>query len=241
MVVVDWELETGNPTPQEGAAKIFDPAFLVSYQDRLRSLYGSVPHRISHLTAMEMAPAAIKAGMVVHVSGPPVDGAVAASLQVRSHEESEATLTIGAVSWEGPTWISQPERALLECLKSEDHVPDGEVAAARVLHTGRVVSAETVMGLAGRLGWDQPLRRLASIAARMDNCRGVFPYMPDGFLASSQRELLDVSPAGSNSEWICVISGRHPEPGGQPAFRDEKYRVVWCWEHPHELLEDLLR
>lgn len=60
------------------------------------------------------------------------------------------------------------------------------------------------MGLAGRLGWDGPLRRVASIAARMDNCRGVFPIMgDDGFLADSQRALLDVPPSG-DVDWICV-------------------------------------
>lgn len=190
---------------------------------------------------MEMAPAAIKTGSVVHVSGPPVDGAVAERLRVRSHEESDTTLTIGAIRGEGPTWISRPERAVLECLKSEDHVPDGEVAAARVLYSGRVVSPEIVVALAGRLGWERPLRRLASLATRMNNCRGVFRYMPEGFLADSQRDLLDVPAAGPDTEWICIIPARHPEPAGPSAFRDEKYRVEWCWEHPRDFLEDLLR
>lgn len=190
---------------------------------------------------MELAPVAIETGVVVHASGPPVDDAVAEGLRVRSHEESDGTLTVGAVPWERTTWISQPERALLECLKAEDHVPDGEVAAARVLYGGRVVSPGVVVTLAERLGWDQPLRRLASIATRMNNCRGVFRYMPDGFLPDSQRDLLEVPAVSPDTEWICVISSRHPEPDGQPAFRDEKYRVVWCWEHPYEFLEDLLR
>ena len=50
-----------------------DPAFFVPFQHRLRSLYGSTPHRISHLTAMSMARVAIQAGFALEVSGPPVD------------------------------------------------------------------------------------------------------------------------------------------------------------------------
>ena len=189
---------------------------------------------------MAMAPAAIKVGFVLHVSGPPVDGAAAERLKVRTHEESDDTLFVGAAPWEGPTWISQPERALLECLQSDEPVPDGEAAAAEVLHTGLFVSPETVVSLAQQLGWDSPLRRLASLATRMDNCRGVFRPMPDGFLANSQRDLLDVPAVSSDADWICLIPSHHPEPTGEPAFRDHKYRVVWCWQHPHQLLEDLL-
>ena len=137
--------------------------------------------------------------------------------------------------------MSQPERAVLECLRSDDHVPGGEAAAAEVLHRGRVVTPERVVSLAHRLGWDAPLRRLASLAASMDSCRGVFRPMPDGFLPDSQRQLLNVPPAPADADWICLKpSLQHPEPSGAGAFRDEKYRVLWCWQHPHELLEDLL-
>lgn len=239
-VGVDWK-EQPRTTPSPGRfQQILDPAFFVPYQDRLRPLYGSAPHRISHVTAMEMAPTAIKAGFVLNVSGPPVDPEEARRFRVQAYEESGDTLLVGANPWEGTTWISQPERALLECLKSDERVPIGEAIAAEVLHSSQVVSPETVVSLSQRLEWDHPLRRLASIAARMDNCRGVFRQMPDGFLADDQRALLDVPPAHPDAPWICVMPSPHPEPASDVVFRDEKYRVVWCWLHPHELLEDLL-
>ena len=210
------------------------------YHDRLRLLYGSLPHRISHLTAMSLAGPALKAGFELNVSGPSVNPDDAARLKVLAFEESGDTLLVGANHWEGTTWISQPERALLECLNEDERLFGGQATAARVLYRNRVVSPETVIGLAERLGMDQPLRRLASIAARMDNCRGVFRQMPDGFLDDSQRHLLDVPGASPDDEWICVIPSCHPEPNGDAEFRDHKYRVVWCWLHPYALLEDLL-
>lgn len=186
---------------------------------------------------MAMAPVAINVGGTLSVSGPSVEPGTAARLGVRVFAEEEDTLLVGAIPWEGATWISRPERALLECLRS---MPSGEGIAAQVLFGGEAVSPELLVGLADRLGWDEPLRRVASIAARMDNCRGVFPVMgADGFLPDSQRALLDVPPSG-DGDWICVTPGPHTEPDGSPWFRDERYRVVWCWLHPHALVEDLL-
>ncbi len=186
---------------------------------------------------MAMAPAAIKAGLGISVSGPPVESETAARLKVRVFEEEADTLLVGATPWAGATWISRPERALLECLKS---TPSGEGIAAQVLFSGSTVSPETLVALADRLAWDEPLRRVASIAARMDNCRGVFPIMgTHGFLPDNQRALLDV-PASADADWICVTPGPHTEPTDSPWFRDEQHRVVWCWLHPHALVEDLL-
>lgn len=218
----------------------FDPAFFVPFEDRLRSLYGSKPHRISHLTAMSMARVAIKAGLALDVSGPPVDLETAKRLKVLHREESAETLLVGALPWRGPTWISQPERALLECLQAEDRLPDGETIGAEVLYQGKAVAPEKVVEIARRLAWDKPLRRLAAIADRMDKCRGVFSAMPDGFLHENQRLFLEVGEAPAGSDWICVIPARHDPPPHGNAFVDEKHRVVWCWTHPHQLLEDLL-
>ena len=70
----------------------FDPAFFVPFENRLRSLYGSTPHRISHPTAMSMARVAIKASLAVDVSGPPADPETAKRLKVLHREESAETL-----------------------------------------------------------------------------------------------------------------------------------------------------
>ena len=114
----------------------FDPAFFVPFEDRLRFLYGSTPHRISHLTAMAMARVAIKAGLALDVSGPPVDPETVQRLKVLYREEIVEPLLVGAEPWRGPTWISQPERALLECLQAGDRLPDGGAIGAEVLYQG---------------------------------------------------------------------------------------------------------
>ena len=70
----------------------FDPAYFVTFEDRLRSLHGSTPHRISHLTAMSMARVAIKSGLALDVSGPPVDPETAERLKVFHREEPSKAL-----------------------------------------------------------------------------------------------------------------------------------------------------
>ena len=206
---------------------------------QLGSLWGPVPHRISHMTAMAMAPAAVKVGCVVDVSGPPVDPTVAARLKVHPYEEPADTLLVGANRLEGSTWISSPERALLECVKRDDEVPFGDMAAMEVLSTAHSVVAEEVIGLAERFGWDEPLRRLASVATRMDECRGVFPYFPDGFLAENHRAFLDVGETEPDSDWIVLSPYGKPFIGLEGEYLDHEYRVRWH-EHPHVLFEDLL-
>lgn len=218
----------------------FEPACFLPYEDRLQFLYGDTPHRISHLTAMSMAGVAIKSGLALNVSGPPVDLDLARKLKVVHREESEDTLLEGAGPWNGPTWVSQPERALLECLRTDDMLPNGEAVAATVMFQGRAVDASAAISLAQQMGWDEPLRRLASIATRMDTCRDVFRVMPNGFLHDDQRIFLEVNEAPFDSDWICVTPTYHDPPPNGDAFRDEKYRVAWCRAHPHMLLEDLL-
>ena len=185
-----------------------------------------------------MAPAPVKTGLV-DVSGPAVCPETARRLWVHPYEESTETLLVGATQLHGSTWVSSPERALLECLRSSDNVCDGDTAAAVVLYTGRAGSPSRVVELAEQLGWDRPLRRLASLATRMNNCRGVFTPVPEGFLPASQRPLLDVPPARAGAEWISLMPYRHDWVRGDPAFRDDQYRVLW-WDHPHDFLEDLL-
>ena len=70
---------------------IFDSAGHLPYQERLEPLYGAVPHRISHFSALAMAPVAVKVGLALDVSGPPVDRSTAAKLAVIPREESHDT------------------------------------------------------------------------------------------------------------------------------------------------------
>ena len=217
----------------------YDAACFVPEEDRIEALWGSVPHRVSCLTAMARAPAPIKRGFGLDVSGPAVPRDVARRHLVRAYEESDGALFVAARHASGSPWRSTPARALLECLKDEDDVHNGDYAASQVLYRGDVVSPDTVVEVADRLGWDMPLRRLASIATRMYNCRGVFGSEASGLLRDSQWPFLDVPPAAADAEWICLMPYAHPWVSSEPEFRDAKYRVV-RWEHPHEFVEHLL-
>ncbi len=220
--------------------KFFDPACFLPYEDRLQPLFGSDPHRISHITAMAMTGEAIKSGFALHVSGPPVDAEDADALRVRPHEESEDTLFLFADTWDGATLKSRPERALLESLAPECRLPGAALMAARVLCGQVPVSSDNVTRVSEALGLNGSLRRLGSVAAAMDDCRDVFRPAPDGFLPDWRRDFLDLAPASSDAEWVCLRAYPHDEPDTPPAFLDEKYRVTWCLDHPHQILEDLL-
>ena len=129
-------------------------------QDRLDPLWGTTPHRISHDTAMRMAPASLRFSQLLYVSGPAISRENAERLRVVAYEESAATLFVAARLRNGTTWVSEPPRALLECLKCEDNVPNGDQAAALVVHRAYAGPAQVVIELADQLGWEKPLRRL---------------------------------------------------------------------------------
>lgn len=215
-------------------------ALFIPGAERIKALWDERPHRISHLTALALAPAPVKTGFL-DVSGPPVSPTAAKRYEVRAYAESEDTLLDAARHRSGSTWISTPARALLECLKAEDDVSGGHHAAARVLQRADAVDPSAARATADRFGWHEPLRRLASIAARMADCRGVFGSENIGLLPDRQRLLLAVPSASADHEWICILPYTHPCAIEDGEFQDSKYRVVWCWEHPHVLLDQLFR
>lgn len=229
--VTSWALSppgssTSAPVPLE-----FPAADTYEGQSRLDALWGTAPHRISHDSALRMAPAALRFSQLLYVSGPAVSGEAADRFKVVPYEESEETLFVAARHRNGATWVSEPPRALLECLKCEDNVLRGDQSAALVVHRSYAGPAPAVIELAGRMGWDKPLRRLASIAARIDNHEWLE-------LPRDQRALLDVAAAPSTAEWIALMPYRHDWVTWEP-LRDHKYRVLW-WEHPDSFLDYLI-
>ena len=203
--------------------------FGYEYQERLDPLWGAKPHRISHSTAMRMTLAPLRLPGLLRVSGPAVPPVAAERLNVVAYEEFGDSLFVGARHTNGATWVSEPSRALLECLKGEDNVADGDLSAALVIKRSAAGSARRAVDLAGRLGWDKPLRRLASIAARIDDCEWLD-------LPADQRPLLNVPATLSGAGWIALGPYDHGWAAGEPAFQDHRYRVVW-WTHPDDFLK----
>ena len=216
----------------------------MSYEEEsVQAVWGESPHRISHLTAMAMAPVAVKRGRVVDAAGPPVSAELAERHGVRAYVEVEETLLVGATHRIRSTWISTPARGLLECLKARDEVYRGHYLAARTLQRGYwlddFIPPGEVMELAAQLGWDRPMRRLASIAARMNYCRWVLDREPTCVLPDVQRPLLRVPATDPDSQWICVRTSSHPCGPDAAEFVDAKYRVRWCWEPPYVFIQQL--
>ena len=233
-------------TPEPGAVELpsgRDPSWVIYEEECVKAVWGEAPHRISHLTAMAMAPVAVKRGRIVDGSGPAVSAELAERHGVRAFAESADTLLVGALHRVGNTWISSPARGLLECLKARDEMFRGHYLAARTLQRGYWVrdalKPAKVTELAARLGWDRPLRRLASVAARMNYCRWVVGPEPTCVLPDGWRPLLDVPATDPDSDWICISPGSHPCGPDAVEFVDAKYRVRWCWEPPYVFIEQL--
>ena len=229
--------------PAADVATVRDPSWVIHEEECVKAVWGESPHRISHLTAMAMAPVAVNRGHIVDASGPPVPAELAERHGVRVYVESDETLLVGALHRIGSTWISSATRGLLECLKARDEMFRGHYLAARTLQRGYwvadAIAPAEVTELAARLGWGRPLRRLASIAAWMNHCRWVIGPEPTCVLPASQRPLLDVPAADPDSDWICISPGSHPCGPDAVEFADTKYRVRWCWEPPHVFIQQL--
>lgn len=217
------------------------PVLRVSYFDRLQALWGDQPRRLSHTSALAMAPSPVKTGMVVDAAGPPVDSDTAKRLGVMACPEPHDTMLIAARRLHGQTWVSTPARALLECLQDRNTTLYPDEAAARTLFYEAAPPATEAVAVAEQLGWRDPLRRLASIATAMrDHSADFARFCPQGLLPESQSQYLDVGPCGHTTEWIWLTGNCSQLPGYEPAYKDDKHGVLWG-QHPHVLLEDLLR
>ncbi len=140
---------------------------------------------------------------------------VAVSRRVRSHVVSDRplrvvlepaqTIMIGATS-QGISNVSDLERALLDAGARPELVGGAAVLAEALLASSGQVQAERLQGYAGQLGWSASLRRLASIADKLEirNLSGLLrPVLePKGDIK--------LDPGMAETEW-----------------RDKRWRVRW--------------
>ena len=200
-------------------------ALLAPPSDRLEALWGERARRISHATALARA-VPLKAGVVVDASGPPVPADAAHRLGVNAHPEIESTVTLRArLAW-GNTWISLPDRALLECLQSGCGCNDAAVVAGGIMFDGLGPCPEQVRNTAETLGLGQALRRLASIAAVLADINDPRPGGAYSLLAESHATYLDTPMCDDEVDWIWVRPGE-PAAGRNVTFRDDRWRVLW--------------
>ena len=133
------------------------------WEAELEAAYGSALRRISGLTALGMAGAALICRPEVSVAG-----AVAFDTDpfgFASWRESPESLLVGAVQLTEHTWVSTPGRAMLECAHHPYRSHRWEEYVGRMLAWRfEVCAPDEVAEVAGALGWRAGLRRISSLA-----------------------------------------------------------------------------
>ena len=133
------------------------------WEAELEAAYGSAVRRISGLTALGMAGAALICRPEVSVAG-----AVAFDTDpfgFASWREGPESLLVGAVQLTEHTWVSTPGRAMLECAHHPYRSHRWEEYVGRMLAWRfEVCAPDEVAEVAGVLGWRAGLRRVSSLA-----------------------------------------------------------------------------
>ena len=133
------------------------------WEAELEAVYGDAPRRISGLTALGMAGAALICRPEVTVrSGSALD---TGAFGFDSRSESAASLLVGAAQLTERTWVSTPARAVLECAQYPHRYHRWEEYIGRMVANRFDVCSPGEAGeVAGALGWRAGLRRLSSLA-----------------------------------------------------------------------------
>ncbi len=133
------------------------------WEAELEAAYGSASRRISGLTALGMAGAALICRPEVSVAG--TDAFDTDPFGFASWRESPESLLVGAVQLTEHTWVSTPGRAMLECAHHPHRSHRWEEYVGRMLGWRfEVCAPDEVAEVAGALGWRAGLRRISSLA-----------------------------------------------------------------------------
>lgn len=133
------------------------------WETELDAAYGGAVRRISGLSALAMAGAAlICRPEVTVVGGVAFDTAAFGFVSYRENPES---LLVEAVQLTERTWVSKPARAVLECAQWPHRAHRWEEYLGRMFaYRFEVCAPATVAEAAGALGWRAGLRRISSLA-----------------------------------------------------------------------------
>jgi len=205
----------------------------------LAEVYGRVPRRLSHQSALSLGGVALMAGVTVSAPG---------ALYGRAHRmgwrhvaESSSTLQVAATSVGDDTWVSTPARALLECAQHARWVCGvDETIALTLSRAPRLFDADELSAVAADLGFAAGLRRIASVADALS----AVAADADGPIPEHAREVLAVDRAyaalceraASGERWL----GLDPTQPQDTAVTLDRRRRVWWHTTPGELAEHLL-
>ena len=205
----------------------------------LAQVYGRVPRRLSHRSALSLGGVALMAG--VTVSAPGARYGPARRLGWRHVAESRATLTVAAVGVGDDTWVSTPVRALLECAQHARWVCGvDEIIAQALSKTPRLFDPDELAAVAADLRFAAGLRRIASVADAL----GAVAADGDGAIPVHARPVVAVDGAygavceraAAGERWL----GLDPNEPQDTAVMLDRRRRVWWHITPAELAQHLL-
>ena len=195
--------------------------------DLLPELYGETPRRISHQSAISYAGVPLTAGWFISADTPATKKMI--DHYVTHLEEHASTLFVDSQEVSENTWLSSPERAILE---EAEHMPKARSVKtlSRALDMPDNFEWERIGDLAKYLRYSEGLRRLASMSDAMSTWRH-----------SIHRHLMDYVHSSENEEWIkmlCIGAKREHLTTGV-VYEDFKHKVTWD-THPYQIFEDLM-
>ncbi len=130
--------------------------------------FGDTTHRIGYRSALDeldllthpartVHVAAAKRVRLSHLSGRPLRVVI----------EPVDKIYVGAMR-DGPSWVSGIERALLDAARRPELVGGAPTLVEALASAGEQVDSDRLTEYAGRLGWGSALRRIGSVADRLE-------------------------------------------------------------------------
>jgi len=130
--------------------------------------FAGLPHRMAYRTALD------EHDLIVH---PARSIYVATSMRIRTKalsgrplyivQEPETSISIGAIAC-GSSWVSGVERALLDAAMRPNLVGGATVLAEAIATAGNRIDVAALIDYAQDLGWAAALRRIGSVADRLE-------------------------------------------------------------------------
>lgn len=193
------------------------------WEAELEAAYGGTVRRISGLTALGMAGAALICRPEVTVearvafdTGP---------FGFASWRENRESLLVGAVQLTEHTWVSTPARAVLECAHWPHRSHRWEEYVGRMLaYRFEVCAPGEVADAAGELGWRAGLRRVSSLAQGLaESSTG----QSLGFDVDARWAELGGA-ALRGDDWIHLAPLHRTASPPRIAYRDAARKVSWA-------------
>ena len=134
--------------------------------------------------------------------------------QVWHYREDEDTLFMGSLFVSESTCVSTPERALLGCTGYSRSYQTAKLVLQSL--AARPMDADTVIDIAEKIGAQDPLRRLCSIASLLKPSKSPRDWLRD---IEDHAETLPMPP-------IYLCGETEPE-GPRVFWEDSRYGVLW--------------